>query len=250
MRVNTIRFMAALAVAAALAGSAGCGGGGGGGGGGQGNNGGGNPGTTLHTMVVGDTWTYSLSGTATATGQTSSTVTGQITRSIISASKDGATMAIEEQSSYNFTGGGLNGDSGGGTTTTYFIQDGSGNVYETGQDSADGDLVVSSPSAASDTIIPGAWAANSTTTTDITYTDSTSLTQSFAIGNSGSVNVPYGNVAVWNVAVSIDGGTARPQTWNPTLGSYVTNTTVQSANLNGSTWTITTTAKLTHFTAG
>lgn len=253
MRVNSIRFMAALAAAAALAATAGCGGGGGGGGASP--SGGGNPGTTLHTMVVGDTWTYTVTGTAKATGQTSSTVTGQITRSIIAASKDGATMAIQEQSTYSFSGGGLAGGGGGGTTVTYFIQDGSGNVYETGQDSTpDGgtmtSLVVSSPSAASDTIIPGAWAANTTTTANIDYTDSTTLTQNFVIGSNTDVSVPYGTVPVWNVSVSIDGGTPSPQTWSPTLGSYVTNTTTQSANLNGATWTITTTAKLQTFTAG
>lgn len=253
MRVNTIRFMAALAAAAALAASAGCGGGGGGGGGSVGNNGGGgNPGTALHTMAVGDTWSYNITGTATASGKTSSTVTGTITRTIVSASKDGATMAIQETSTYNFTGGGLDGATGGGTTTTYFIQDGNGNVYETGQDSAPdvgnaSSEVVSSPSAASDTIIPGAWAANSTTTANITYTDSSNLTQNFAIRNNGTVTTSAGNFPVWNVSVSVNGGSASPQTWDPTVGSYVTNTLVQTANLNGAEWTITTTAKLSSY---
>lgn len=251
MRIKGIRFITALAAVAALAALSGCGGGGGGGGGGGvvGPSNGSSPSTSLHTMAVGDEWDYTVTGTATAPGQTSSTVTGTVVRKIIAASQDGASMAIQETSSYSFSGGGLAGAAGGGVTDTYFLQDASGNVYETGQDSTpDGGVMssesVNSPSAANDTIIPGVWAAGQTTNANITYSDNTTLTQAFTIGSSAVVTVPYSTLSVWNTSVSTNGSSSS-QTWDPKMGSYVTNTYTETANLNGTTWTITTTAKLT-----
>jgi hypothetical protein len=245
--------MISLAITAALIALPGCGGGGGGGGGGGlGGNGGGNPATTLHTMAVGDKWQYTITGTATAPGQTSSNVSGTITRTIVSKALNGANTAIEEVSVFNFTGGGLNGGGGGGTTDTFFTQDANGNIIETGQESTpDGGamttLTTTSP-AANNIIIPGSWAAGQNTQANITYSPAGNLTQSFDIGVGQSVTVPAGTFAAWNVNVSVNGGAASPQTWDPKMGSYLTNTFTQTADFGGTLWTITTTAKLTSST--
>jgi len=249
MRLRTTSVMISLAIAAALAALPGCGGGGGGGGGGGvGGNGGGNPATTLHTMAANDEWDYTITGTATAPGQASSNVTGTITRTIQTESLNGANLGIREISVFNFTGGGLNGGGGGGQTDTFFIQDGSGNIVETGQSSTPAGgattTLTTTSAAANNIIIPGNWASGQDTQANITYSPAGNLTQSFAIGTGQSVTVPAGTFAAWNVNVTTNGGAASPQTWDPKIGSYLTNKFVQTANFGGTIWTITTTAKL------
>jgi hypothetical protein len=201
--------------------------------------------TTTRMSQNGNTWNYSLTGVGTVNGHTEA-VTGSVTSIISQYVINGQTVFSRTTQISSLIGG----SPYSSTTTAYFVQDSTGEVFEVGDTGGPGNSVriLNAPVP----VTVGAWSLSTSQSQSGTFTNGDTFQSVFAVQGTEVVTTPIGTFTTWKTtnleSLTSNGTTTNSNTtqwFAPEMGAYVKLYGTATVTNGSQVGTLTITATLT-----